>query len=67
MRGEHDHQDPHTGERRACANTECRLPFRTPLPKPVVKRVRKPREQYASRTEQYGRYIDCGPSNWDDR
>ena len=21
----------------------------------------------ASRAEQYARYIDCGPSNWDDR
>jgi hypothetical protein len=21
----------------------------------------------ASRTEQHARYIDCGPSNWDDR
>lgn len=24
-----------------------------------------PRE--ASREEQYGRYLDCGPENWDDR
>ncbi len=39
-------------------------------PKPAwkpskVKRVR--RSRVASREEQYGRYIDCGPAAWDDR
>jgi hypothetical protein len=35
-------------------------------PKPVRK-PRKFREKHASREEQYARYIDCGPQNWDDR
>lgn len=26
-----------------------------------------PIRRFASRAEQHGRYIDCGPSNWDDR
>lgn len=29
------------------------------------KRVR--RERHASREEQHGRYLDCGPAAWDDR
>jgi hypothetical protein len=33
----------------------------------AVKAPRKTRERYASREEQNTRYIDCGPSNWDDR
>jgi len=28
---------------------------------------RKRSRRYASRVEQYGRYIDCGPAAWDDR
>lgn len=27
----------------------------------------KPRSKHASRAEQRGRYIDCGPQAWDDR
>lgn len=34
------------------------------VPKP--KRPRRPR-RVASREEQHGRYIDCGPGAWDDR
>jgi len=30
------------------------------------KRTRR-RGQHASRQEQYGRYLDCGPLAWDDR
>lgn len=29
--------------------------------------TRKYKERYASRAEQHARYIDCGPSAWDDR
>lgn len=35
--------------------------------KPVVTRRRGRRAQYASREEQYGRYLDSGPQGWDDR
>lgn len=27
----------------------------------------RPQRRYASKAEQYGRYLDCGPSAWDDR
>ncbi len=30
------------------------------------KRTKSP-SRYASRSEQHARYIDCGPSNWDDK
>jgi len=33
-------------------------------PKPARRRKRN---EYASRDEQYARYLDCGPQNWDDR
>lgn len=39
----------------------------TELPKLPVKGKGKPRRKYASREEQHGRYIDCGPAAWDDR
>lgn len=67
MRKAHKHQDPHTNALRECDNSECKLPFRTPALKPTFKRTRVVRERYASREEQHARYIDCGPSNWDDR
>lgn len=40
-------------------------PRNKPYNKPRKARVYK--EKYASCEEQYGRYIDCGHSNWDDR
>lgn len=33
----------------------------------VVKTHAPRRRRYASRAEQYARYIDCGPAAWDDR
>lgn len=30
-------------------------------------RPKRTRSGKASREEQHGRYLDCGPSNWDDR
>ena len=40
-----------------------------PIPEPQAKPVRtqRSRERVASREEQYGRYLDCGPAAWDDR
>jgi hypothetical protein len=43
------------------------LPGQIRPPVPVRSRRRVPRERYASREEQYGRYLDCGPQNWDDQ
>lgn len=37
------------------------------LPRLLAKGRGKPRERRAPRAEQYARYIDCGPSAWDDR
>lgn len=35
--------------------------------KPRRRSRRIPKERTASREEQYGRYLDCGPAAWDDR
>ena len=35
-------------------------------PAPAPRRRRASRE-FASRDEQHGRYLDCGPAAWDDR
>lgn len=34
---------------------------------PRKARVNKLKPRIATRAEQHARYIDCGPSNWDDR
>ena len=63
----HNHQDPHTNELRACTDGGCKLPFRTPAPKLSHSKPRRSKGHYASREEQQSRYIDCGPTAWDDR
>lgn len=53
------------------ANTRWLSRFEPDAPQaPARKAVRKGRrvaERHASREEQNGRYIDCGPAAWDDR
>ena len=34
---------------------------------PVTRRSRPHIGRHATRAEQHGRYIDCGPQAWDDR
>lgn len=41
-------------------------PIPMTVSKPLTRRKRV-RSDVASREEQYGRYLDCGYQNWDDR
>jgi hypothetical protein len=48
---------------RECARRIAQSLQSVPKPRPVYRN--KPRN--ASRSEQYARYLDCGPQAWDDR
>lgn len=69
MRTRKPHQHEQDGQRFACSDPNCRMPFRAEGPalmQPVpTKRTR--RTASASREEQHQRYLDCGPAAWDDR
>jgi hypothetical protein len=68
QRKPHKHENNRTGQVFDCTNTECKMPYKCNMNvRPTRSTCRTATEKQATRAEQYARYIDCGPQNWDDR
>ena len=50
-----------------CQCYRCKGIRNDPRTKRQARRVRKLRDRSASKAERHGRYLDCGPQNWDEK
>jgi len=60
MKGPHDYD-------KDCQCYRCKGIRNNPVSVLPKKSRQRKTNHNASRAEQYARYIDCGPANWDDR